>query len=923
MMKLYQTAIVAVASLILAMPAFSQEKFASKIHDGLKKTFQADFPPKENPGSQSKEKLADDPRVLHGKTANGITYYIVKNVAKKGYADFYLVQKGGMAVEDTSEAGITRFLQDMSLRGTRNFPGTSMVRFLERQGVVPDRGIKTETFENGSVTGMADVPVWRNQAIADSCMLILYNWSYSLDLDDEDVDAEKPFRSERIKVTDSPERRLAVKSATAAFPGGSFSRQNPDTQLSDLQKFTSKRLRNYYYKWFTPDKQAIVVCGDIDQAKVENYIKTLFSTIPKPVETPSLLYATIPPKDTVQFLILTDPKLQYCEVSLTMQAELLNADLRLTGVSLVNDYMTSLCCSIFESRLKERAQKVDFAVYGISVGYGPYFKSPMADDALPRITSNREALTIKVRTKPNNVYQTLDFIVHEAERVDRYGFSTSEYQYANSQYWKSLNRKYYFRKSLSTNDYYSDMCISNFLNGTSLASIELRQLYMSKINVPDTLYSSQINSFIRLLDNPERDALITISLPNSAAVPDHDRLVGTYVTALASPCDTTHDVNADSLLFKLNIPVQKQSVVKESIEPSTGAAVWTLPNGATVVCKNSDTTRGRFLFKAFGKGGASLAEGTAAKWRQRLGDITPICKVCGYDAFDMDMLMAGKDVELLSGMNVYSEFLSGEGSTDGLDAFMRLMYMNFTSRTEDTLAFKAYARNNDVPMSLEDYRECFNFISSRFSNASNFIFVFVGDLDLAKLKALGDSYIATLPSTGVRSNWKALPSETFSATDKVGRIVYKSPIPYGKENYLLFNVTRSIIDSYLCSKFGPSGVLVSAGGDMYFYPSGYALLQVDYKTALDSDSLRNAIRSSLEALAKGGVDPTLFKNTMASLAAEPRYAVKDNDYWMTVLTDRYLVGKAIFPYFQEQLPNLTKPQVDLFLKQLITDDNAE
>ena len=500
--------------------------------------------------------------------------------------------------------------------------------------------------------------------------------------------------------------------------------------------------------------------------------------------------------------------------------------------------MTSLCCSIFESRLKERAQKVDFTVYGISVDYGPYFKSPMADDVLPRITSNREALTIKVRTKPDNVYQTLDFIVHEAERVDRYGFSTSEYQYANSQYWKNLNRKYYFRKSLSNNDYYSDMCISNFLNGTSLASIELKHLYMSKINVPDTLYSSQINSFIRLLDNPERDALITISLPNSAAVPDHDRLVGTYVTALASPCDTTHDVNADSLLFKLNIPVQKQSVVKESIEPSTGAAVWTLPNGATVVCKNSDTTRGRFLFKAFGKGGASLAEGTAAKWRQRLGDITPICKVCGYDAFDMDMLMAGKDVELVSGMNVYSEFLSGEGSTDGLDAFMRLMYMNFTSRAEDTLAFKAYARNNDVPMSLEDYRECFNFISSRFSNASNFIFVFVGDLDIAKLKALGDSYIATLPSTGVRSNWKALPSETFSATDKVGRIVYKSPIPYGKENYLLFNVTRSIIDSYLCSKFGPSGVLVSAGGDMKHY-----IVQIDSLNTLNT-ALREDAASS-------------------------------------------------------------------------------
>ena len=922
-MKLYQTAVAAVAFLLLAFPASSQETLTTKIHKGLVKTFQADFPPKENPKSQSKEKLAEDPRVLHGTTANGLSYYIVKNSAKKGYADFYLVQKGGMAVEDTSEAGITRFLQDMSLRGTRNFPGSSMVKFLERQGAVPDRGIRVETYENGSVTGMTDIPVGRNQAIADSCLLILYNWSYSLNLDDEDVDLERNYRAERIKVADSPERRLAVKSAAATFPGGAFSRQNPDTQLSDLRGFTPKRLRNYYYRWFTPDKQALVICGDVDQAKVENYIRTLFSTIPKPADTPSLLYATIPPKDTVQFLILADPKLQYCEVSLTMQAELLNADLRLTGVSLISDYMNSLCCSIFEKRLKESAQNVDFPVYDISVGYGPFFKSPMADDGLPRITSNREALTIKVRTNPEDVYSALDFIIHETERVDRYGFSTSEYQYANSQYWKRLNRQYYFRKSLSTNGYYSDMCISNFLNGTSLASIELKHLYMSKINVPDTLYSSQINSFIRLLDNPERDALITISLPDSVGAPDHDRLVGTYVTALASPCDTTHDVNADSLLFKLNLPTQKQAVVKESIEPSTGATVWTLPNGATVVCKNSDTTRGRFLFRAFGKGGSSLAEGTAAKWRQRLGDLTPICRVCGYDAFDMDMLMAGKDVEFVSGMNVYSEYLSGEGSSDGLDAFMRLMYMNFTSRTEDTTAFKAYARNNGVPMTISDYRECFDFISSRFSNASNFIFIFVGDLDLVKLKALSETYIATLPSNGSRSNWKALPTETFSATDRVGRIVYKSSSPYGKENYLLFNVTRRIIDSYLCSRFAPSGALVSAGGDCYFYPSGYSLLQVDYKTSGDSDSLRTAIRSSLADLAEKGVDPTLFRNTVSSLAAEPRYAVKDNDYWMTVLTDRYLVGKAIYPYFEEQLPNLAKPQVDLFLKQLITEDNAK
>ena len=904
------------------LPAF-QAGAQNKITTALKKTFAADFPEKPQPESQSKAKLADDSRVLHGTAANGMTYYIVKNSTKKGYADFYLVQKGGMAVEDTSEAGITRFLQEMSLRGTRNFPGTSMSDFLARQGVFPDRGIVVRTYENGAVTGMTDVPVGRNKAVADSCMLILYNWSYSLNLDDEDVDAEKVFRKERIKVTDSPRRRLAVKSAAAAFPGGRFSRQNPDTQLSDMEGFTPKHLRNYYFKWFTPDKQALVVCGDIDQEKVENYIKTLFSTIPKPEKTPSLLYATIPPKDTVQFLILTDPKLPSCEVSMTMQTEVLNSALRLTGVSLISDYMNSLCCSIFEKRLKESALVADFPVYGITVDYVPFFESPMADKGMRRITSNREALKIRVRTDQKSIYKAVDFIIHEAERVDRYGFSNAEYQYANSQYWKDLNRQYYFRKSLSTNDCFADMCISNFLYGSSLASVGLKHLYMSKINVPDTLYSSQINAYIRLLDNPERDALITISMPAADPSIEHDRLVGTYVTALASPCDSLRDIDVDSLLLKLDLSAQKQAITKENIETVTGSTVWTLPNGAIVVCKNSDTTRGRFLFRAFGKGGASLAEGNAAKWRANLDDIAPICKVCGYDTFEMDRLLAGKDVELSSGMNVYSEFLNGEGSSEGLDAFMRLLHMNFTARTEDTTAFKAYVRDYGLNMTLKDYSDCFSFISSRFANASNFIFIFTGDLDLVKLKTLSETYIATLPSTGSRSNWRELASETFSATDKVGRIVYKAAMPYGKENYLLFNVSRRIIDSYLCSKFGPTGMLVSGGGDMYFYPSGYALLQVDYKTSGDDKSARSAIRSALDSLAARGVDPALFKNTTSSLSADPQYAVKDNDYWMEVLTDRYLLGKSIFPYFEEQLPNLTKAQTDLFIRQLIKGTNEK
>ncbi|MCI2081972.1 MAG: insulinase family protein [Bacteroidales bacterium] len=868
------------------------------------------------------EKLKDDPRILRGTTGNGMSYYIVKNAAKKGYADFYLVQKGGMAVEDTSEAGITRFLQEMSLRGTRNFPDGDIIKYLRRIGVVYDRGIKLETYENGCVTGMADVPVGRIPSSADSCLLILYNWSYSINLDDEDVEREKVSRTERLKVTDSPERRIAEKSYGAAFAGGAFARQNMDRQIEDLQHFTPKHLRNYYYKWFTPEKQAIVVSGDIDQSKIETYIKTLFSTVPKPAMTVGLHYAVIPPKDTVQFIILSDPGLKHSQVSLTMQTGVLNDALRLTGVALIEDYMNTLCCSIFRKRLEESAMSAGFPVYGIDVEYGPYFVSPMADSAVTRITSNREALTIKVNTDEKHIYDALDFIVREAERVDRYGFSNPEYELANSEYWRMLNREYYSRVSSSTNAYYSNMCISNFLNGRSLASVELRHLYMSKINVPDTLYSSQINSYTRLLDNPERDALVIISTPSEQDYFDHDHLLGTYVTALASPCDSLKDAHGDSTIFKLDLSSRRKEIAKESREKITGAVVWTLPNGATVVCKNSDTTQGRFIFNAFGKGGVSLAKDTAAKWTTELGTIAGFCRICGYDSFELDRMMAGRDMSLSSGINDYSEFLSGEGSSESLEDFLRFVYMCFTSRAPDTLAFRAYLRDHGSKMTMDDYYACFDYISGRFRNASNFTFIFTGDIDVEKLKEFCGTYIATLPADGARNNWERGKINN-AETDRIGRIVYKTPMDYGKENYLLFNVARDIIDRYLCARFGESGMLVRASGDLYFYPSGYALLKVDYKASGSDDGTRREITDALDSLAKNGVDPDDFKNVVSSLSSNPEISVRDNDYWMKILYGRYLVGKNLFPYYEEQMTKLTKPAVDVFIRQLLTEDDAE
>ena len=56
------------------------------------------------------QQLPDDPRVKTGKLANGLTYYVIKNTAIKGYADFAVANNVGTSLEKSSQKGMTKMI---------------------------------------------------------------------------------------------------------------------------------------------------------------------------------------------------------------------------------------------------------------------------------------------------------------------------------------------------------------------------------------------------------------------------------------------------------------------------------------------------------------------------------------------------------------------------------------------------------------------------------------------------------------------------------------------------------------------------------------------------------------------------------------------------------------------------------------------
>ena len=132
--------------------------------------------------------LPVDSAVTVGKLDNGLTYYIRHNNTPKGQVDFYIAQKVGSILEEDNQRGLAHFLEHMCFNGTKNFPGSRIIDWLETVGVKFGYNLNAYTSIDETVYRINNVPAARKEVV-DSCLLILHDWACDLTLDPKEIDA--------------------------------------------------------------------------------------------------------------------------------------------------------------------------------------------------------------------------------------------------------------------------------------------------------------------------------------------------------------------------------------------------------------------------------------------------------------------------------------------------------------------------------------------------------------------------------------------------------------------------------------------------------------------------------------------------------------------------------------------------------------
>ena len=141
-------------------------------------------------GKTSEQIVPVDTALRQGILPNGMTYYVRKAVNKKHIGEFRLIQRTGSLVEEETELGMAHFLEHMMFKGTKHYPGNTIIDFLRSIGVAfgPDVNART-SFENTQYI-LSAVPLTGESRI-DSCLMILRDWSADATIDAAALNAER------------------------------------------------------------------------------------------------------------------------------------------------------------------------------------------------------------------------------------------------------------------------------------------------------------------------------------------------------------------------------------------------------------------------------------------------------------------------------------------------------------------------------------------------------------------------------------------------------------------------------------------------------------------------------------------------------------------------------------------------------------
>ena len=900
-----------------------------------------------------------DKDVRVGKLENGLTYYIRHNEKPKGQAHFYILHDVGAIQEDDNQQGLAHFLEHMAFNGTKNLPGKQLINYLESVGVKFGYNLNAGTSWDYTEYQLRDVPTSR-QAIVDSALLILHDWSHFIALKPAEIDSERGVIKEELRTRDGASWRSTINMIKTVARGTKYEHRNLIGHLDGLQNFSPSDLESFYRKWYRPELQAVVVVGDIDVDYIENKLTSLMSDIPaSPADAAQKEVIVVPNNEAPIVSIFTDPEMNASSVRyIFKRGNLVPKQYANTGYAEMMNIVSMLMTQMGNARLSEIAMKPNAPFTGAGMSNGSFGICPTF-----------ESFSVAAQSQDGKLPAAFEAIATEVERIRRHGFTPGEFERAQNNVLRSCERAYNNRNDRKNGEYV-EIYLSNFRENTpmpdaktewQLDSMIIKNLNVDVINQLASKLITPTNQIV-IVNAPEREGLVN---------PTEAEILSIIQKVAGAEIEPYKDNVVKEPLIAEGVELKGSPVVKTKLNEKLGTTEWTLANGARVIVKPSTLKADEVLMRAYSEGGFSLLSDEDYYTGLFIPTVTSMSGVSKFSRTDLRKQLSGKAASVHLNGGEYEHGINGSCSPKDMETMLQLLYLNVTAPrfNKDDFntimkQYRAYVDNLKTnpdfiasseeektlygnnprrqPLSMElldkvNFERMDEVFAQLFSNSGNFTYTFVGNVELETLRPLVEKYIGSLPAAkkglsfvddGVRYA-KGEVVNDFKAPMQQPKVsvarIYTGKAKATLKNRLTMSfLTQALNSRYLISireeKGGTYGVRVSGGFEDAPFETYQLRVQFDTNEK-QADELSEIVLKEIQKIATEGPLAEDIEKTREFYVKEWSNTLEQNAGWMRVIRTWYESGIDQYGTYEDIIKNLKYSDVQKLAKKILKDNN--
>ncbi|MBC7686226.1 MAG: insulinase family protein [Bdellovibrionales bacterium] len=713
--------------------------------------------------------LPVSPLVKTGKLANGLTYYLQKNSRPAQKLELRLVIKAGSILEDDDQQGMAHLLEHMAFNGSTHFKKAELVSYLETIGVKFGADLNAYTSFDETVY-ILPIPT-NKRANVDKGFQVLRDWAGGLALDAANIDEERPIVIEELRLGKGARDRMNKVLLPKLYNGSRYAQRLPIGKEEIISKGEHAALRRFYKDWYRPNLMAVVVVGDIDAAEAERLVRQHFSDLKNPANERARFEAPISPRNATEAVVITDKEAN--GTTLLIRYPVKEAKLSTTIGTYREDLVQVLFTTILNQRLQELTQLA-----------APPFMG--ASSSVANLTARYEAYSASAGLGKGGATPAIEALVQEHARASKFGFTAAELERAKKNLLRQVERAYNERDKTESANLVGEF-IDHFLNHESIPGIENEFNYTREL-VPG-ISLDEVNRYARETIPSDASKLVVYmgAAKSELPTPSSEQLLAAFCTAEKIAVSARDEkAVAASLMEK---PPVAGKIVAESEDKRLGTTMLTLSNGVKVLLKPTDFRNDQVMLSAARYGGQSVFNDADIINARYASAVAGAMGTGAFAPVELRKMLAGKTAGIAASLGMYTETLGGASGSADIETMFQMLYLKLTTVRRDPDLFQSMigkqveaARNalaqpeavfqdtqvatlfNDhprvprVPRPEEftkiDLDRALAIHKERFSSAKGLTFILVGSFDIAKIKPLIATYMASLPAPDLALGYK-------------------------------------------------------------------------------------------------------------------------------------------------------------------------